>query len=964
MEKARYRFFAPLLVIIYLMIPFPVSSQEPYFSRIRFSLPATEPVFHIAVQDQAGYLWLAANEGLFRFDGINFTEYKHGDESLKNITALYRSPDSVLWIGRKDGSIMMLKKDQMTPFTPEEGTAGTGISDFISDNSGRIWWSTYGEGVYCYSNQRVFNFNHDDGMGDDYVYDLESDGSGHLYAATDNGLSEIWFENGEKKAEDMTVNPDLPDIIVRTITRDPSDRLWLGFQDAGVALIGGEDHQLVMHSPSSWDYGPIEDAVFTGNTLWTATSNSGIVALREDGHQQVVSFISEQEGNPFGRIYQLLNDREDNIWVLSSNGLFRTTGTRMQYLIRSAANNFTNIHAVMKDSRGYLWYSNDQGIFRFDFGTNTSRTYLSDLSSHKIKFMCIKEDRQGMVWAGTFDYGLVRIDPNSGVYRRITENDGLINNNVLSISTHNDTLWMATLGGATRIILKGDALDCPLEFTSFGKETGLGIAFIYDVYEDPMDRVWFATDGDGINMWSGGKFTSLNESSGLKDDVIYSITGDKNGNIWFTTANDGVYRYDGTGFMQIGNEAGLRSLEISALEVSNDEVVVVHDLGIDILHLPSMEFTHYGNEAGLGQSTPELNSIDKDPEGVVWIGTRNGIISYMPGSPESLSGPGTVLEEMLVFMQHAEMSPELSLKGSENHISFRYSGIWLSDPEKVIYRVMLEGYDLDWKDTYDKLTTYSSLRPGKYTFHVKSALDPTFSQASEVSYQFRISRPIWQQVWFILLIIAAVATSIYFYIRFRENRLRGIERQKKEKVEFEFQLLKNQVNPHFLFNSFSTLISLIEEDRDQAAEYTEKLSDFFRKILQLKDEQVIPLTEELGLIKDYLFIQSKRYGDLIHLDVSLDEKTLRSSIPPMTLQMLMENAVKHNIISKDQPLMIRLYSDNEWLVVENDYQPKRLAETSTGIGLENIVKRYRLLAGREIMIENTGKVFKVKLPVI
>ena len=196
---------------------------------------------------------------------------------------------------------------------------------------------------------------------------------------------------------------------------------------------------------------------------------------------------------------------------------------------------------------------------------------------------------------------------------------------------------------------------------------------------------------------------------------------------------------------------------------------------------------------------------------------------------------------------------------------------------------MLEGYDLGWKNTYDPVSIYSSLPPGYYTFKVRSSVNPSFANASEASFSFTIRHPVWANKWFILATFILAGLFFYFLMRYREKRLRRIEEEKKEKVEFEFQLLKNQVNPHFLFNSFSTLMALIEDQPKQALDYTEKLSDFFRVILQLKDEEVIPMKDELHIIDDYFFLLKKRYEENLHLEITFDDRALRLLHPPHDL---------------------------------------------------------------------------------
>lgn len=939
-------------------------SQKPYFSKIRFNLPAEEPVFHEIVQDNDGYLWLGSDKGLFCFDGINFINYHlTGDTLPFHVTALATDPSNTLWIGCRNGSIHYLHHGKLTSFSPEEGTSSTAISDILFGEEGIIWWATRGEGVYCYNGTRVYNINQDDGLGDDYVYTLETDRDGIVYAATDNGITKLSFEGDQKMVEHPDINALLPDIIVRTIRRDASGKLWLGFHDAGMAFIPDDGtHFVVPEAFHDWSFGPVDHIAFAGNSLWTGSNRAGVIQVRQGNN--ITSWQYDDRGNPFGRVHQLFPDREGNIWILSSNGLFRSTGYRIQYLKEMDDRSLTNIHALMKDSRNYLWYSNDEGIFRMDLSRNEVQGYLNHLHNKSIKFMCIDEDRHGFIWTGTFDHGLFRIDPLSGEYLQVTEQQGLVNNNVLSISSHHDTLWMATLGGASSIILQGEKLASPFQVTSFNQENGLVNTFIYDVYEDDRNRIWFATDGDGLGVMEDGKFTFIDESFGLGDDVIYSISGDTSGNIWFSTASDGVYRYDGKAFQHFGAEAGLRSLGISSLEISGNEIIIVHELGIDILHMPSMVISHYGAESGFAEMKPELNAIHKSRDGEIWIGTSNGIVRYDPALPGTLFTPKTVIEKVTVLLQEVPVEKGLSLKSNQNHLGFSYAGLWLSNPEKVLFKVFLEGYDLDWKTTFDKTALYSNLPPGDYTFYVRSALDQSFNQASEVSFSFHINKPIWMNPWFILSNLVIIAAIVYIIVKYREKKLQLKEAQKKEKIEFEFQLLKNQINPHFLFNSFSTLMGLIEEDRDNALEYTEKLSDFFRKVLQLKERDLIPLSEELELIRDYLFIQGKRYGDLIRFEVDLEEGLLKTAIPPMTLQMLMENAVKHNVISKDKPLNIKLYSESGTITLENNLQPKRQTEVSTGIGLENIAKRYRLLSEEEIKIIKTDLVFRVCLPII
>lgn len=969
-NNPRHSYLLParlvLLLIFTGLIIFNVSGQFPFIQKIRIPIPSGEPVFTKLIQDKDGYLWFGSSSGLYRFDGTSSRHYFPASDSTEfNITTLFESQDGVLWIGCKDGKIYRLENGRPELFSPEEGTAGEAVSDIAQDKEGVIWWSTAGEGVYYFAGNRVYNINHEDGLPEDYVYDLECDREGLIWAATDAGIAACSQNGGSKTIKPFPPEIILPDLIVRVISEDKKGKLWLGFEDGGVGYIPeGRSEFIRPYKAGDWVYGPVQDFIFLDDATWIATSAGELLAISAGVHGAGIKSVFRPEMENTGKISDMAEDREGNAWIVAHSGIYRTSGTKFLFLDPSINGRFHNIHALRNDlfTTNAIWFSNDEGLFFQNHEDNTAKQFLHCAGLPDLKVMCLFQDHLGYIWAGTFNYGVFRISPSDGSFIQVTEAGGLVNNNVLSISGHDDTLWMATLGGATELVLEGKAAQGPFSIRKHNHDNGLVNDFIYSVYEDGHDQVWFATDGDGISVKTSKGWITYGEKEGLLDDVVYSITGDKFGNIWIASASKGIFKFNEDKFTQFSVKEGLSSTDITGIATLDDELLIVHDNGLDILHIPSGRIAHYGEEIGLSEISPDLNVISKDKNGNAWIGTRSGIIRYRHAAGATSYGPQTVLEEMSVYLEPMPMKDKLVLGYQDNHVSFKYAGLWYSNPEKVSYQVMLEGYDLGWKDTYDRQATYSSLPPGKYTFRVRSSLDQSYRDASGAAFSFRIREPFWLSLWFIIPLIILLALGIYFIIRYREKRLRKIEEDKKEKVEFEFQVLKNQVNPHFLFNSFSTLMSLIEDQPDQALQYTEKLSDFFRTILQFKDQEVIKLDDEVSLVESYFFLMKKRYGDNINLDISLKKISKDSFIPPMTLQILIENAIKHNVISREKPLFIKIFEDEGKIVVENNLQPKMMVEVSTGIGLQNIRKRYRLITKEEPVMEMTEEVFRVKLP--
>jgi LytS/YehU family sensor histidine kinase len=216
-----------------------------------------------------------------------------------------------------------------------------------------------------------------------------------------------------------------------------------------------------------------------------------------------------------------------------------------------------------------------------------------------------------------------------------------------------------------------------------------------------------------------------------------------------------------------------------------------------------------------------------------------------------------------------------------------------------------------------------------------------------------------------ILINLTIYMFLYLLYQSFMNRVIAIEleRTKSDHLEARYELLKQQVNPHFLFNSLNTLKSMVEIGDKHSANFIVKLSDFYRYSLESRKKDVVPVQEELQMLEAYFYLLQARFEEGIILQIAISPEHRKTMIPVFTLQLLAENAVKHNIISDDQPLQIKLTSSGNWLVVQNDLQLKSIPEPSTKIGLENISQRYIHLTGRPIEIISDDHFFIVKLPI-
>ncbi|MBB5644058.1 sensor histidine kinase [Pedobacter cryoconitis] len=220
--------------------------------------------------------------------------------------------------------------------------------------------------------------------------------------------------------------------------------------------------------------------------------------------------------------------------------------------------------------------------------------------------------------------------------------------------------------------------------------------------------------------------------------------------------------------------------------------------------------------------------------------------------------------------------------------------------------------------------------------------------------------------------VRGILVNIAFYMFLHllhqsyQNQQVGIEleRTKADNLGAQYELLKQQVNPHFLFNSLNTLKYMVESEDEHSVDFILKLSNFYRFTLESRKLDLIRLAEELEILDAYVFLLKARFEEGIDLSIDINPDYEQSLIPPFTLQLLVENCIKHNIVSFDKPLKIKLYSEKDILVVENRLQLKTTREISTGLGLENINQRYTHLLNKAIEIQVSETLFSIKLPII
>jgi two-component system LytT family sensor kinase len=227
---------------------------------------------------------------------------------------------------------------------------------------------------------------------------------------------------------------------------------------------------------------------------------------------------------------------------------------------------------------------------------------------------------------------------------------------------------------------------------------------------------------------------------------------------------------------------------------------------------------------------------------------------------------------------------------------------------------------------------------------------------------------IWEHIFYIIL---SFGVSAFLHARSFMIEWKNSVKQESTKQEIvaktetaKFESLKNQLDPHFLFNSLNVLTSLIGENPTQAEKFTTKLSKIYRYVLEQRNKDLTTLTEELKFAKTYMELLGMRFEDAVKFNIPDTVSNVDLKIVPLSLQLLLENAVKHNVVSSSKPLTIHIYEKEDYLIIENNVNPKEAIGKSTKVGLQNIADRYGLITPKGVKIENNNKTFKVSLPLL
>ncbi|MFT3826253.1 MAG: two-component regulator propeller domain-containing protein [Chitinophagaceae bacterium] len=960
-------------------------------------------------QDKYGYTWVGTLSGLSRYNGYTVKTYQNtpGDSlsaPASAVRCILGDSAGNLWVGFSTGF-------RQFDFTSEKfyklpGSGQYNVTRIIEVKRDYLYMAT-SVGLACFnpSSKKIFFYrNSTDPFTKQLLGRTINDVFQYrhcLYITSDTGL--VILNTITQKARYIVLPPLQDQKNIEDIAVDGKGRVWAVF---------GENNKFLLQTDTSfsgfrvWDkfyysVNRVEDNSVRGfcvdskQRLWLITSLQGLARYDEEQHQFV--FYNNDPEQPYSISYnhlsQIYQDKDGFIWL-------GTEGNGVDYF--HPDNNFFTIitgsslmamppsnwgRAALEDKEGNLWLGWGGFLSRLSANGQDVRTWKNIKNQpSQIQYNSIRafvNDANDNVWIATAG-GVNRYNTATGNMEFLDEKDSLPKTFYWALlKDYRDNIWIGERANLYYYSPTDKKVHTLADHPVLHQYKNHGVRCIF---EDSHHRLWFGMNGSGLVMYDPQKQapkawqrTDQNDTT-LLGNYISAITEDKKGIIWIASFF-GLVSYDPeTGkFKQYTRKEGLPSLKTSCLMVDDkDRLWVGSSAGLLVLEANRQHVKVFDVQDGLPGMEFNDQGAYRMKDGRFLFPSIKGFVIFDPLQyKENVHPATTYLASLKVSNQsyraliNAEEVSQLDFNYQQNFFSFELAAINYSNPGQTWYAYKLEPFDKDWITTRDRFINYTNVPGGDYVFRFKSTTDPNDWNVPEKAITMHIDTVFYKTWWFRGLVFLLIALILYQLYRYRINHEKKIHSLKnkaqlleKEKALVMYESLKQQLNPHFLFNSLTSLSSLIQSDQKMAKQFLDHMSKIYRYILKSRDSELVSLPEEIKLVQTYTQLQQTRFQQGLQLTIEIPDTYYHYKIVPVTLQNLTENAIKHNIIDEESPLHIHISVENDYLLVRNNIQKKSFVETSNRQGLHNMQSLYRYLCNKPLMIEEDEQFFTVKIPLI
>ncbi|HOZ51663.1 MAG TPA: two-component regulator propeller domain-containing protein [Chitinophagaceae bacterium] len=937
-------------------------------------------------QDRYGYIWIATVGGLNRYDGRNVKNFfsKPGDTTSPYSTqprCMHNDTRGRFWIGSESG--LMEYNFNHVNFHRIKALQNqfiTEITDFKRDEllittRKALWkYNILTADTFNYSNSSFEKHRILRNAGINCIYK-----QGHLiYIGTRRGL--IILNTITDEAEYSKI-PILQTSEIVSMSHDSNKNIWMiGNQQIRLAKLNPNSNQLTIYNNElpkglSNQYPLLKKIkVDNLNNIWIISDGDGLLKFNpsintSERYLHNIMFSSSPSTNSY---HVLFKDNQGLLWLgcdLDGINYFNPTQNMFATLLpfpKLEQEAWSRLgRGITIDHHGNIWMGNQDGLSRFNPSANQYTLWRNEPGKKQILYSNMIRslycDQQNNIWIGT----------GNGVNRFNNETSKLefIDYKFLPASFYNSInedrsghIWFCNNDSASLYWFdikenKYYSLNSHQHLRKYA-----GYSSTSYVFEDSQQRLWISFTRKGVVMFDKRSQEIIHykanekKNDSLIGNLVIDIKEDKEGWIWLSTFNglSGIH-VNKKQFKQYNKKDGLGGNMCSGLAIDqHDRIWIGANGGLSMLDKTRNKITIFNSYDGLTSvGFPEHSAFMNQNEQIIFP-TYNGYLLFDANQYSAQEKQFnfyavgyTIADKERFTIPEPDLDNTIQLQANQNSFSLHLEALNFINPSQTRYSYTLQGFESEWHYTQDPKAVYTNLPGGDYTFLYKASSNKNWNSIVAKKLSIHLAHHYYKTWWFQILMILGLISILFFIYTYRSKQDRRVysllektQALEKEKAMAMYENLKQQLNPHFLFNSLTSLNSLIEIEPEKASAFLESLSKTYRYILKSRDHETVSLSDEIKFAKTYIELQQTRFEKGLEIEFTIPNEYLNYRIAPVTLQNLIENAIKHNIIDEENPLTIKIYTQDETLIVENNIQKKKFVETSNQQGLAQMQSLY------------------------
>ena len=942
---------AALIIILFgLMFVFVLQAQVKVHKHITAKDGLVQGQAMVIREDSSGYLWIGTYGGVSRWDGKNFMNLT----TLNGLTAsqvmdIEVSPDGTVYMAPYGGGIISYKDGIIDTINESKGLSTNWISEIHILKNGDVLFGGYQGNISLLKNDSLLSWIDPTELNGKSIWEIYESKDGSFYIGTYHGG---FFHIKDKKVTNFSSKDGLLNDNVWSFHENNDSSMFIGtngglhkFKNGRIESVFHREIKITASIYRILDY---------NKTLYFASSDG--LYIKQDNQ---IELITSENGLSINELWSLYLDKNGFVFL-------GTNGNGFHIYKPNLIENFStlnwlpanNVWVITADSVNNKFIGTDNGLLIKSGNTSKIISTAEGLTGNNIRSIKIGSNKD--IYIGTRT-GLNILTKNS--IKKVTVDDGLIDNQIFAIEeSFNNEIYIATREGVS--LLSNNSIKNITEID------GLVGNYVQTILSASDSTIYFGTYGSGVTYYKNGIYKHITKENGLVDEKVQTLAEGDFDEIYIGTYEGGMNIWDGTKIKVIDIEDGLSSNSIQSIAVGKNNQVYVTTLeSINIIDLnnggiPRIRIIN--SEDGLASDDCNRESTYLDKDGILWVGTKNGLTKYNPKYDLPITTPPAIyITELDVFNKPYDLkinSEHLSLNYDQNYLKFYYTGINLSSPDKMIFRYKLTNIDKDWVESNNTAVQYTSLDDGKYTFEVKAKNEWGYwSEPAKLT--FTINPAWWETWWFYLIAFSAITSLIAFLASYHYRHLLALEKVRTKISEdlhdnigsglAEITFLSEMVKSHVKENEKAN------KGLNNITGISKTLIDDMRDIVWLVNPNNDTLKDLFNRLQDS-YQEVLKFSE-ISLAVNGIDKLSKVRLPMSYRQhifLMFKEAINNSLkYSECKNIIINVNTDAQILRVDlsDDGKGFDIENANMGNGVNNIKKRAKMINGNVSINSEIGK---------